>query len=303
LTASPYSPRGTDPQDTVKALGFGGTFVLVDHVPKKQIESSRYGVRVQSVVARDYTVSAFYYTYYPSVPSALSDGQIHRPTDPLFVTETVHDKKAWTVGLTNTFFLEPVDAIIRMQASYFAHEAGFVPKLNLGVPDPLNACNIDPRTGKGGCHIPYADYLRWEVGYDRFFFIRPLNPTNSFTFIGAIVGSYNLDETSKKDFTFAGQRKPGTLGTSASDFVTQKQVEAFAQITLQTDYMHGKLEPRLTYIQNRRGTWALAPQATYRWNDSLLFTFEYINIGGEYQQLGFFRDRSQVSFRATYQLN
>ncbi len=88
-----------------------------------------------------------------------------------------------------------------------------------------------------------------------------------------------------------------------NDFVQQKKVEAFAQITLITDYMHGRLSPQVTWIQNVRGTYAFHPQITYRWSDSLLFRLDYINIGGEYEGVGFFRDRDQVSFRATYQLN
>ena len=36
---------------------------------------------------------------------------------------------------------------------------------------------------------------------------------------------------------------------------------------------------------------------------SVLFRLDFVHIGGEYESLGFFRDRDQVSFRVTYQLN
>ena len=52
-----------------------------------------------------------------------------------------------------------------------------------------------------------------------------------------------------------------------------------------------------------RGTFAVHPTLIYRWNDSLLFQADYQYITGAYQSLGFFRDRDQVSFRVTYQLN
>jgi hypothetical protein len=45
------------------------------------------------------------------------------------------------------------------------------------------------------------------------------------------------------------------------------------------------------------------PEVTYRWNDSLLFGLKFVYIGGDYQQLGFFRDRDQVSLRVTYKIN
>ena len=56
--------------------------------------------------------------------------------------------------------------------------------------------------------MPRADYLRWELGFDRFFFARTLNPTNSFTWVTAMVGSYNLNETSQSDFRYSGVFKP-----------------------------------------------------------------------------------------------
>jgi hypothetical protein len=184
----------------------------------------------------------------------------------------------------------------------FENEPGVIPEynLNIGNPNGLSSVN-DPGT------VPVADILRWEIGFDRFFFFRPLNPTNSFVLSASQVGQYNLDETSKKDFRFGGQRKPGkdVLGVNPvpDDFVQQKKVEAFAQVTLQTDYMHGRLNPRVTWIQNVRGTHAFHPSVTYRWSDSLLFSVDLLYIGGEYQSFGFFRDKDQLSFRATYQLN
>ena len=92
-------------------------------------------------------------------------------------------------------------------------------------------------------------------------------------------------------------------GNFQNDYVNSYEADAQGQITLQTDYLHGRLTPRLTYIQFVRGTAALHPTLTYRWNDWLLFQADYIFISGAYQSLGFFRDRDQASFRVTYQLN
>jgi hypothetical protein len=167
--------------------------------------------------------------------------------------------------------------------------------------------------------VPRADILRWETGFDRFFFWRAVNPTNSFILATAIVGQWNTTETLgdhitvqddagqkfkvKPDYHFAGQTKPGALGFSANDFVQQKAVEIFGQVHVETSFMHGRLVPALTFIANARDTHAVLPEVTYRWNDSLLFGVKFVYIGGEYQQLGFFRDRDQVSLRVTYQIN
>lgn len=304
LTASPYSPRGPDPQSLVPPL-LPAQFVLLDHVPKKNIGSSRYGFRLQTVVNRTHTVSAWAYTHFPNGPVPVGDGLVRaEPGGQIFTTETVHEL-TWAVGLADTFFLEPVDTIVRAEAEYFINEPSFIPEDNLNI--KVGGGPLDPIRIPGT--VPKANYLRWELGFDRFFFLRALNPTNSFVLVSAIVGSWNLDETPQKDFRQNGQFKPeffakpvGTIPVP-DDFVQQKTVEAFGQLTLQTDYLHGRLQPRLTYIQNVRGTWSVLPSVTYRWTDWLLFSANLVFIGGEYQQLGFFRDRDQASLRVTYQLN
>jgi hypothetical protein len=319
LTASPYSvPRG-DPQNLVQQVGGGlvkAQFVLLDHVPKKRIESSRYGVRVQTIVNRTFTLSAWFYTTFPSQPVPLAHGIQTKvagsPPTSLFTTETVHNILTPVFGVGNSFFFEPLDSIVRMEAEYFNREPSFIPQVNLGVNDQtatktgalkvLSNCN-DLSPSGNPCKIARASYLRWELGLDRFFFFRPLNPTNSFTWVTAVVGSYNMDETRLKDFRFAGQTKAGATGNSPNDFVQQKKVEAFAQTHLQSDYMHGRLTPGVTVIVNARGTYVVQPDVIYRWTDWLLFDLNVVHIGGEYEGVGFFRDRDQVSMRATYQLN
>ena len=93
------------------------------------------------------------------------------------------------------------------------------------------------------------------------------------------------------------------MGTFQDQFVNASGLDAQFQTTFQTDYLHGRVEPRLTLIQFVRGTFALHPTISYRWNDWLLFQTDYQFITGAYQSLGFFNDRMQVSFRVTYQLN
>jgi hypothetical protein len=313
LTASPYSAPGKDPQSLVGALPY--QFVLLDRTPHYNFSNSRWGVRLQSVVDRTHTLSLWYYTAFPTqpAPQALgsttidqrdADGQQLRA----FVTQTVHNLTG-VVGAADTFFLEPLDSIVRLEGEFFMHEPGFNPTINLNIKEggsPIKILSAPP--GK----ILYADHLRWEVGLDRFFFIRFLNPSNSFIFVSAIVGDWNLSEGGhvnysgtpiKRDYYQTGQTKQNASGQDPSSFVQEKPVEVFGQVHLQTDYLHGRLTPAITFIQNVRGTWAVLPNITYRWTDWLLFSMNYITIGGEYQQLGFFRDRDQVQFRATYQLN
>ncbi len=316
-TASPYSARGPDPQTQVPTFPNGiplipAQFVLLDRMQPKTFGNSQWGVRVQTVVDRTHTASAWFYETLAAAPVPQSIGLSNTGghacglnSQCITTTQTVHLMTP-VVGVADSFYLEPIDGIIRAEAEYFIGQQAFTPQANLNIKQGGNP--LDPITKVG--EVPKANYLRWELGYDRFFFVRPLNPTNSFTFVAAVVGSYNLDSTSLNgNFKQQGQFKPEFFGQPVgynpvpTDFVDEKKIEAFAQIHLESDYLHGRMTPAITYIQNARGTWTILPEVTYRWTDWLLFQLSYINIGGEYQSLGFFRDRSQVAFRATYQLN
>ena len=299
LGASPYSPPGQDPQSFIPPL-VNAQFVLLDRQASKNMDNSRWGVRVQTVVARDYTVSAWFYRTFPNAPVPQAQGLASTTQGNLFTVQTVH-KLADVVGVGATFFFEPADGIVRLNAVGFLKEAAFVAEQNLSIPknDPSS---LQPFTKPGT--VPRADFLRWELGFDRFFFLRTLNPSNSFTLISALVGSWNVTATSTgQDFGYNGQLKPGATGTSPSDYVGLPTVQAFGQFSLQTDYLHGRLTPRLTYIQYISGTYAVIPAVTYRWRDWLLFGLDVVQVGGAFQGLGFFGDRGQVSARVTYQLN
>jgi hypothetical protein len=333
LTVSPYSPRGVDPQlqggSNIGQRVFPPTmqFVFFDHTLEEKFSSSRWGFRFQTVINRFLTAQAWVYRTFPSSPVPMKLGlpgltppPITINNQPFYIIALEH-KPVMVYGLAGTFFLEWLDGIVRLNAQFFEHEAGFIPRRNLLITDinenqPCTSCNFNRLTAAG--NIPYADIMRYEVGFDRFFFLRTLNPTNSFLVSASAVGSYNASTTNTATtrFRFNGQLKPSRFQTNAAgmtvprarglfvdDYVNAEPLDAQFQTTFQTDYMHGRLTPRLTLIQFVRGTFAVHPTLTYRWNDWLLFQGDYQHIDGAYQSLGFFRDRDQVSFRVTYQLN
>src|SRR5262249_22001305 len=151
-------------------------------------------------------------------------------------------------------------------------------------------------------NIPHADVLRFELGDDRFFFFRPLNPSNSFTFVMAYVGQWNLSETfTSRDYRFGGQTKPTDtrtrtggsandlklttiykLHTVATDFGDLYPYESFFQGHLETTYFHGRVSPAITAILGLDGTYALPVGVTFRWSDSLLLDLKYVALGGAF---------------------
>ncbi len=346
FTASPYSAPGADPGRGNPIFPSTNQFVLVDQIPGKNFKNSRYGFRFQTVLNRFLTLQAWFYRTFPQQPVPQKIGfdpgtgnrdirveDTNGDSTSLFIVALQH-KLTSVYGLSGTFFAEPLDGIVRINAQLFENEPGFIPEENLRIGTPSESVQ-----GQGA--LPRADVFRYEVGFDRFFFFRPLNPTNSFILVASVSGFWNLDHTGTrqvtdpatgvvttigKDFRFAGLTKRGIqcdafpstndadvcranggnplqLGNQPDHYIQQKSTEAQAQITLQSDWMHGKLQPRFTAIAFTRGTWAVHPAVTWRFSDSLLFSADFQWIGGDYQSLGIFSDRAQVSGRVTYQLN
>ena len=229
------------------------------------------------------------------------------------------------VGLAATWYSPILNGIVRLEGEYFKDELGFVPEKNLNpkvqIPSAFN-----PPAGRNS--LPTANVFRWLIGYDRFFFFRPLNPSNSFTWVNAFHGEWTInDNKNGNDFRFPlakpGHsqtrigRIPGVTGCSAPPYGPQCQTvdphdfeqrytvdSLFFQSTIQSDYLHGKLTPRLTAIVDVSGYYALAPSVLYRLNDSVLFSGTYLMIeGSRHAYLGTFQGHNMFQFRITYQLN
>ncbi len=314
-TASPYSAPGSDAGRGNPIFPSTSQFILFDQVPEENMGNSRYGFRVQTVFNRFLTLQAWFYRTFPQQPVPMKIGFAPNDALPnrdinvvdsngdatqLFIVSTQR-RLTSVYGIAGTFYSEWVDGIVRLNAQLFENEPGFIPSENLGI-----GSSSESVLGRG--KLPRADILRYEVGYDRFFFFRPLNPSNSFILSTSIVGSFNFDETDRQDFRGGGLIKPSLRngnqrGNEIGDYVQQNDAEAQMQVTLQSDWNHGTIQPRVTAIAWTRGTYAIHPSVTYRWNDWLLFGADMQWITGKYQSLGFFRDRGQISFRVTYQLN
>jgi hypothetical protein len=350
---SPYSPPQDDPQALINGLvppsvqgpivdaALGGIQIgLYDHLPSRSMSNSRFGFRLGAIVDREYTTSLWYYRTFANpvprfLPLDLSRAPIVKPNGKgptQLITELQHDLVD-VLGAATSFYSEKLDGIIRTEMEYFLNEAAFIPNENIPFENELRAPALRKflaalgqpvAPGKTDGSVPHADMLRFEIGYDRFFFFRPLNPNNSFTFVTAYVGQWNLSETfTNRDYRFGGQQKATSTGTRtgantsgltlatisklhtvATDFVDLYPYESFLQAHLETSYLHGRLNPSITMIVGLDGTYALPVGLNWRFKDWLQFDFKYAALGGNFNfPTGYFRDRSQLSARVTYLLN
>jgi hypothetical protein len=255
-----------------------------------------------------------------------------RACSKVFPVITILERRLESVaGLSASWFSPRVDGVIRLETEAFIDELGFIPEKNLNprgqVPGATN-----PDGSPIVNTIPKTDFLRWVIGYDRFFFFRPLNPTNAFTLVTAWHGQWNLLERRGMDFRYAGLQKPGHPATVIGRIPGVKGCEKpgpngqfsvfcqkvnpknfedlytfdnqFLQVALQTDYLHGKLEPRLVTLLDVSGMFAFNPSVLYRLTDNLLLTASYVAIESS-RRAGFaaFRGHDMLQLRVTAQLN
>ena len=371
---SPFNPDVPDPQNQVLALG--GPAVgkllhldLVSHQPAMSWANTRWGVRLQSLLLREYTLQGWFYRTFNQAPVPLlstpgglnnqrspsnPNGQVPiqiddrgfrvpvcskagftpsgRPCSKALALVTILERRLESVaGVSASWFSPRVDGIIRTEAEAFIDELAFIPEKNLnprgqvpGARNPDGSPVIDT--------IPKTDYLRWVIGYDRFFFFRPLNPSNAFVLVTAWHGQWNLLERRGMDFRYLGEQKPGKPATvigripgtpdcdkpgangkfpitcqtiNPKNFEDQYKFDnQFLQIALQTDYLHGRLEPRLVAILDVTGIFGLAPSVVYRLTDNVLLSANYVAIEGSRRAgLATFRGHDILQLKVQAQLN
>jgi len=106
--------------------------------------------------------------------------------------------------------------------------------------------------------------------------------------------------------TVTGKRVSGPAGETQPDtnWEDEYEFEHFFQFALQTDYLHGRLSPRLVAILDPSGIFGFTVTATARITDYLLFQPGFYAVEGSRRSgLATFRDRDQFQLRVTYQLN
>jgi hypothetical protein len=368
---SPFNPDVSDPQQQIIAQGQGGLahLVLADRIPEKKWSNSRWGVRLTSILFRDYTVQGWFFRTFNQapMPRLVSPGGIDLNSLGLLRKTVVDDRGFRTdeclgisggatnpngvtpagrscgprvpiitilerrlenvIGLSATWFNQWVNGIIRTELEYFLDELAFIPTKNLNARSQIPR-SIQVALGQEPVQTssPKADYLRGLLGYDRFFFFRALNPSNSITLSMALNMQYNLSGSQFRnpqpkpgkpqaenavvpgvpgcETAAAAAANPLCVTTPSKNFEDQYRFETFLQTAFQSDYMHGKLTPRLVIILDPSGTFAFVTSATYRITDSFLAGLSWIAIESTRKSgIATFRAHDMLQLRLTYQLN
>jgi hypothetical protein len=137
--------------------------------------------------------------------------------------------------------------------------------------------------------------LKWMIGLDKNFWIRPLNPTKTFfvscQYFGTWVDAYD-----------DRMRQPLAIYPDQDRYPLVKEVENLFTGAITTEYLHGDLVPTVAVFYDVRGAWLVSPMVNYIF-EPFRAMIQYTTVMGNFTGIGAFRDRDQLSFIFTYLLN
>ena len=297
---APIAPRGSP-----FAAPAGPSFFerLVTR-PGRTPGDSRGGGRLLATLFEDVTVSLAHYVTWNDAPATrvritrvdLIDAKpIARPAlDFVFYQQQI------TGGTFTTHLKPPIDTVVRAEAAMFWDERVFDPvRAGSGASfQPLVGEAIADRLaggrGEAAGGFTRRDVFRWVVGFDKVFWFRTLNPTNTFTFSTQLFHAHVFDHD---DAIRNGITNPDT-----NDFVPRNEDEFATTFLLNTLFWRGRLQPSIFASYDPRGVLAAVPGITCLVGTHVRLTAKYAITRGNFANLGFFRDRDEVLLRAEVSL-
>jgi hypothetical protein len=298
--------------------------------PARNFTDARGGGRIIGVFG-DFTFSiAHFYTYLDAATlrimtptkdppinlaefqAAVQSGQTSR-----FLVDNYHANvlfpKMQISGATLSFSVPRFYAVVRSEFAYFYAEPFFLnsapsqilgPALTGQVTPGYRQVGVDPVTGspllRYKSDIDRSDVVRWSIGIDINRYIRFLNPGQSFLISAQAFGSHILDfnDTSlasvRDSFGFAHFAVPvRDPNRNNQAFVNLDPYQIINTILISTSYRSGVISPALAFFYDWQGSWVVQPGVTFV-RDPFRLTLQYNYIDGQFNGIGFLRDRDNV---------
>ena len=286
VRVAPLAPNGTpyaapQPESPLPTL-------LV--TPSKEMSNSRWGVRVMGMVGANYNLSVAHYESYLDIASLRTAvGQ-----NPLDAAVEVRYPSVRITGGSLSFWEEQTDVIVRTEVAWFWDEPVFIPEINTPlIPLPIQIPGVPGLPANG--EIPKKDMLKWVIGLDKNFWIRPLNHKRTFMFSMQYFGTWVQDYDERMS-------QPLALYPDSLKFTSVKEVESIFTFLVNTDYYGGDIVPQMVVAYDARGVFMLVPSVNYIF-EPFRFMIQYSGIVGNMTSFGAFRDRDQITFIFSYLLN
>ncbi|MEW6442226.1 MAG: DUF1302 family protein, partial [bacterium] len=215
---APYAPPQAPPSISSKVK-----------TPGKKLDNSRWGARIMGVIGDNLNLSVGHYKTYPDVPSGRL---IVNPANPLDFRQEITFEDEQITGAALNFWETHTETVVRSEVAMFWDEAVFIPQINAPlIPTGIPGLEL-PATGR----IPEKNILRYMVGLDKNFWIRPLNKKNVFFFSMQYFGQYIMDYDER--IKMAIPIYPDTM-----DFAGVKELENQITFLVNSTYLQGNLYP------------------------------------------------------------
>jgi len=243
--------------------------------------------------------------------AALASGQISRFLVDHFQANVMFPKIQIS-GATMSFSVPRFYAVVRSELAYFYAEPFFLnsrgnqllgPAITGRVTPGYKQVGTDP-TGKPLLRykndIDRSDVVRWSLGIDINRYIRFLNPQQSFLISTQAFGTHILDfdDTSLTEvapsFGFAHFAVPVRDPHRNNDaFVNLDPYQIINTLSISTSYRSGVISPALVFLYDWQGAWLVQPGITFI-RDPFRLTVQYNYLDGQFNGIGFLRDRDNV---------
>ena len=282
---APIAPTGTPYAAPEPASPLGKVFLT----PGRTMSNSRWGVRIMGFVADNYNFAIAHYRTFLDAPSLrLSVGE-----NPLDASVELKYEDVQITGGSLSFWESRTDTIIRTEVAWFWDEPVFIPEINTPIWTPIPALPMIQIPQNG--NVRKKDMLKWVIGLDKNFWIRPLNPTKTFFVTLQYFGTWVQDHDGR-------MRQPIPIYPAMDVYPAVKEVENLFTGAITTEYLQGNLAPTLAVFYDVRGAWLVSPMVNYIF-EPFRFMIQYTAVAGNFTGIGMFRDRDQISFIFSYLLN
>jgi hypothetical protein len=222
-------------------------------------------------------------------------------------------------GATASFPLSRFYAVIRSEVAVFWREYLFKnsgplnllgPALEDGQITPgYRQVGVDPVSGapllRYKNDIDRSHVVRWSLGIDINRYLRFLNPQQSFIISGQMFATHivNFDDTPLASVLPYGF---GHVAVAARDphrkneaSVNVDQHQFVNTLAISTSYRAGVIAPRLVFFYDWQGSWLVQPQITLI-RDPFRLTLQFNYLDGQYNGIGFLRDRDNLLVQLEY---
>jgi len=263
---------------------------LMPEKPDDDLRHSRWGARVQGVIANNFNFALAYFQSYPLDPALKSNVDVARVAGG--DTRGLIMEKHWipteTVGGSFSFFEPFTEAIFRGEVAYTFDEPYFDPAKNAKTLLAFLGGDMTPPESE----IPEWDVLRFSLAFDRPFWCRWINKRGMINWTVEVSNEYYVDY--ENNHVLPAPVYPN------GNYVELHEWEHTIMTMLYSTYMSGNLEPKILAVYNPRGAGFWQPTVQYRW-DPWIFKVQYTDVFGDKDIApGVLFDWDQVSFSITY---